>query len=239
MAVYKIAKMNIACSPRYEYTRNYLREYETDETEYELKIEVTDEMIAYEHRINQEIHGDPMADSLCESVAILRVICDYIIDRRGFFLHCSCLKFEEKAIIFTAPSGTGKSTHTRLWREYLKDQVEMINDDKPLVREEDGIFTIFGTPWDGKHHIGNNISAPIGAVFFLKQAKENKVEKVDSVTALTLLLQQTVIPKTKGALQILLDMLSRLIETVPMYELSCNISYDAVEKALEAVKSKE
>ena len=121
----------------------------------------------------------------------------------------------------------------------------MINDDKPLVREKDGKFIIYGTPWNGKHHIGSNISAPIGAVFFLEQAKENKTEKIDTVTALTLLLQQTVIPDTKGALQKLLDMLSHLIETVPMYKLYCDISYEAVNVAFQAtseegrVKSEE
>ncbi|MBQ3417635.1 MAG: hypothetical protein IJH32_07355 [Ruminococcus sp.] len=234
MNIYRIAEMNIAVSPRYTYTKEYLKDYETDETEYELEVRVTDEMIAYEQQLNQEIHGDPLDAALCEAVAILRVICDYIIDRQGFFLHCSCLRFEDKAIIFTAPSGTGKSTHARLWREYFGEKVEMINDDKPLVREKDGQFIIYGTPWDGKHHIGNNISAPIGAVFFLKQSKENRVEKVDTVTALTLLLQQTVIPQTKGALQTLLDMLSRLIENVPMYQLYCNISYEAVNVAFQA-----
>ena len=235
MKNYRIAEMNIAVSPRFSYTERYLSEYETVETEYELKVEVTDEMIAYEQKLNTEIHGDSMPDALCESVAILRVICGYIIDKKGFFLHCSCLKYEEKAIIFTAPSGTGKSTHTRLWCEHFGDKVEMINDDKPLVREQDGRFLIYGTPWNGKHHIGNNISAPVGALFFLEQAKENRVEKVDPVTALTLLMQQTVIPETKGALQKLLDMLSKLIETVPMYRLFCDISDEAVEEALHAV----
>lgn len=240
MTIYKIAGMNIAVSPRYDYTREYLSEYETDEKEYELAVTVTDEMIAYEQSLNVAIHGDQLADALCEAVAILRVICVYIIDKGGFFLHCSCLKFEDKAIIFTAPSGTGKSTHARLWREYFGEKVEMINDDKPIVRDQGGRFIIYGTPWNGKHRIGSNISAPIGAVFFLEQAKENKTERIDSVTALTLLLQQTVIPETKGALQNLLDMLTRIIETVPMYKLYCDISYEAVEAAFQAaVKSGE
>ena len=231
MAVYKIAEMNIAVSPRFAYTKEYLKDYLTDESDYELEVVVTDEMIAYEHTLNTEIHGDRVPDALCETVAILRRICDYIIDREGFFLHCSCLKYEDQAIVFTAPSGTGKSTHARLWRECFGEKVEMINDDKPLVRKKNGKFIIYGTPWDGKHHIGNNISAPIGAVFFLEQAKENRADPLDGVTALTLLLQQTVIPETKGALQKLLDMLSSLIETVPMYKLYCDISYTAVEAA--------
>ncbi len=236
MNIYKIAEMNIAVSPRYDYTERYLSEYLTDESEFELEVVVTDEMIAYEHKLNAEIHGDPMGDALCEITAILRVICDYIIDRAGFFFHCSCLKIDGKAVVFTAPSGTGKSTHARLWREHFGDRVEMINDDKPLVRMKDDRFIIYGTPWNGKHHIGSNISAPIGAIFFLQQAGENRCERIDAVTALTLLLQQTVIPSSKGALSKLLDMLSKLLETTPTYRLYCDISYEAAETSYAAFK---
>ena len=235
MQVYRIAEMNIAVDARYDYTTEYLLGYLTDSEDYELYIKVTDEMIAYERGLNVEIHGDPFNDGICESVAILRVICDYIIQKGGFFLHCSCLRFDGGAIIFTAPSGTGKSTHAALWRRVFGDRVEMINDDKPLVREKDGAFTIYGTPWNGKHHIGSNISAPIRAVFFLQQAPENSAEPVDAFTALSLLLQQTVLPTDRGDMTALLDMLGQLIERTSMYKLRCNISDDAVYTAYRAI----
>lgn len=235
MQVYRIADMNIAVNVRYDYTIEYLRDYATDAANYELFIEVTDEMIAHERALNIEIHGDPFTDALCEAVAILRVICDHIIRRGGFFLHCSCLRFDGDGIVFTAPSGTGKSTHAALWRRVFGDRVAMINDDKPLVREQDGSFIIYGTPWNGKHHIGNNISAPIKAVFFLEQAPENSAEPLDAFTALSLLLQQTVLPTDRGDMAALLDMLGRLIEQVPMFRLRCNISDDAVRTAYEVI----
>ena len=111
----------------------------------------------------------------------------------------------------------------------------MINDDKPLVREENGEFVIYGTPWRGKHGVGTNTSAPIGAVFFLAQAPENAVEPLDSFTALSLLMQQTVIPRGKDDTSALLDMLGRLIEKTPMHRLYCNISDDAVMTALSVI----
>ena len=228
MKIYRIAEMNIAVKAKYEDTYRYMQDFLTDSQDYELYIEPTDEMIRYEAELGEEIHGDAGSPYICEAVAILRVICDYIIDKGGFFLHCSCLKYKDEAIIFTAPSGTGKSTHSALWRRHFGDDVVMINDDKPLVREKDGRFFIYGTPWNGKHSIGNNTSAPIRSVVFLSQAPENKAEPISPIDAMALLLQQTVLPSDKAALSKLLDMLGRLVENIPMYRLGCTISDEAV-----------
>ena len=238
MRVYKIAEMNIAVDARCGFTERYMSGYLTDETDYELYVSVTDEMLEHERSLNLQIHGETYDDGICEAVAILRVICDYIVRRGGFFLHCSCLRIDGEAVIFTAPSGTGKSTHAALWREYFGDRVEMINDDKPLVRERDGRFVIYGTPWNGKHGIGSNISAPIGAVFFLEQSKVNSAERVDSFTALSRLLRQTVLPTDRGDMSLLLDMLGRLIESTPMFSLKCDISEEAVITAYSAFRNK-
>lgn len=229
MHVYRIAEMNIAVQARYEKTYEYMADYLVDSTDYELYIEPSDEMIQYELEMSEELHNRPQSMHICEAVAILRVICDYIIDRGGFFLHCSCLSYNGEAIIFTAPSGTGKSTHTALWRRYFGDEVTMINDDKPLAREKDGRFYIYGTPWTGKHGIGNNINAPIKAIVFLSQAAENHAAPITPFEALGLILQQTVLPHDKAHLSTLLDMLGKLTETVPMYRLACNISDEAVQ----------
>lgn len=228
MKIYRIAEMNIAVKAKYEDTYRYMQDFLTDSQDYELYIEPTDEMIRYEAELGEEIHGDAGSPYICEAVAILRVICDYIIDKGGFFLHCSCLKYKDEAIIFTAPSGTGKSTHSALWRRHFGDDVVMINDDKPLVREKDGRFHIYGTPWNGKHSIGNNTSAPIRSVVFLSQAPENKATPISPIDAMALLLQQTVLPSDKAALSKLLDMLGRLVENIPMYRLGCTVSDEAV-----------
>lgn len=228
MKIYRIAEMNIAVKAKHEDTYRYMQDFLTDSQDYELYIEPTDEMIRYEAELGEEIHGDAGSPYICEAVAILRVICDYIIDKGGFFLHCSCLKYKDEAIIFTAPSGTGKSTHSALWRRHFGDDVVMINDDKPLVREKDGRFYIYGTPWNGKHSIGNNTSAPIRSVVFLSQAPENKATPISPIDAMALLLQQTVLPSDKAALSKLLDMLGRLVENIPMYRLGCTVSDEAV-----------
>ena len=238
MHIYRIAEMNIAVQAHYEDTYCYMADYLTDRTDYELYIEPTDEMIRYEATLGEEIHGDPGSPYICEAVAILRVICDYIIDKGGFFLHWQVSKYKDDAIIFTAPSGTGKSTHTALWRKHFGDEVTMINDDKPLVREQNGRFVIYGTPWNGKHGIGTNSSAPIKAVVFLSQEPENHADAIMPIEGLTLLLQQTVLPSDKAQLSKLLDMLGRMVETVPMYRLGCTISDEAVTTIYDTIYQK-
>lgn len=233
MAIYRIAELDIEITPRYDRTAEYLADYRIDsDAESDFAVTVTDEMLAYERDHAEQ----PSPEWAVEAIAILRVICDRVLEQYdGFFLHCSCLMIDGMAVVFTAPSGTGKSTHARMWRERFKDRVTMINDDKPLVRRKGGDFYIYGTPWNGKHGLSNNISAPIRAVYFLQQGDENRCESVDAVTALTLLLRQTVIPADRSDLSALLDMLSELIERTPMFTLVCNISRDAADTAYQAL----
>ncbi len=235
MHIYRIAEMNIAVEAQYEKTYDYMKDFLTDDKDYELYIAPTDEMIRHEAELGREIHGTEQTMYICEAVAILRVICDYIIGKGGFFLHCSCLRYRDGAIIFTAPSGTGKSTHASLWRKHFGGEVTMINDDKPLVRKVGGQYIIYGTPWNGKHSIGNNISAPIRAIVFLRQAKENHAEPLDPFKALSLILQQTVLPGDRESLSTLLDLLTGLMVTTPMFKLGCTISDEAVTTIVNAI----
>ena len=235
MSVYRIAGLNISVDLQNERTIEYFADYLVPDCDPDIAVIVTEEMLQYE----REHAETPCSEWVNESVAILRVICDRIVhDYDGFFLHCSCLEIDGGAVVFTAPPGTGKSTHARMWREHFGDRVTMINDDKPLVRRTGDDFIIYGTPWNGKHSISTNTSAPIRAVFFLEQAKENCTEPLDAVSALTLLLRQTVIPSDKADLSLLLDMLSALIERVPMFRLKCNISHEAAQIAYDAIKNK-
>ena len=106
-------------------------------------------------------------------------------------LHGSAVCLDGEAYIFTAPSGTGKSTHTRLWRETFGDRVFMINDDMPYLRIFDDCVRAYGTPWNGKHHLGNSCSAPVKAIAWLRRDEENHIERLPKETAFAVLAQQT------------------------------------------------
>ena len=233
MDIYRIADLNIGVKNHSDFTKKYMKDYLTDSADFDFTVEVTKEMIEKE----KEIVVEPVSEPYYEITAILREICKVVLENfNGFFFHCSCLCYNNEAYVFTAPSGTGKSTHSRLWREFLKDKVTMINDDKPIVRMIDDVFYIYGTPWDGKHRISNNIKAPIKAIYYLHQSEENRVEKCDPISALSKLLSQTVLPDNKAVMNHLLDMLEKMVYTTNVYDLYCNISYDAVQAVLDSLK---
>lgn len=232
MEIYRIADLNIGVESKNDFTKKYMKDYLVNDTKVDFTVTTTDDMINYEKSIAIEKVPEPYY----ELTAILRSICRTILDEyNGFFLHCSCLKHEDKAIVFTAKSGTGKSTHARLWRELLDDKVTMINDDKPIVRFIDGEFIIYGTPWNGKHSLSNNIKAPIKAIYYLHQADENKVEKCDPISSISKLLSQTIIPDNNECMNKLLTMLENLVTQIPMFDLYCNISEDAVNTVLNSL----
>ena len=232
MDIYRIADLSIGIENKSDFTTEYLKEYLTDESECDFVVTVTKEMIEYEKKIVIE----EVPEHFYEITAILRKICKIILEKyNGFFLHCSCFEYEGNAYVFTARSGTGKSTHTRLWRELFGDKITMINDDKPIVRMIDDVFYIYGTPWNGKHSISNNIKAPIKAIFYINRAKENRVIPCDSISSISKLLSQTVLPDNKNIMNNLLDMLDKLINKIPVYDLYCDISEEAVQTAYNAI----
>ena len=156
-----------------------------------------------------------------------------LFERNGMVFHSSCIEYNGNAILFSAPSGTGKSTHTRLWKEYYPE-TNIINDDMPALRvltNEKGekIPYAFGTPWSGKTQINSNISAPIRAIVFLKQAPVNSIRRVSGAETVFLVMQAIRIATLEEHMSASLDNASQLLKLVPAYELSCNISKEAVE----------
>lgn len=234
MGKYKIADLIIQINTTDPYSLKLMKDYEyKGEEKAEFSVSVTEEMLKYEKKLAEE-----NSYAYCESTAILRCICNKVLESYdGFFFHCSCLEMDGKAYIFTAPSGTGKSTHARLWREYFGEKVTMINDDKPIVRRENGKFYIYGTPWQGKSNIGNNVKVPVYAICVLHQGKENKVKRINLIEALSFFMDQTERPKSRKSMENLLELFDDLLNQIPVYLMECNISYDAVLTAYNAMKN--
>ena len=169
-------------------------------------------------------------DEYLENLVILRRLCDYVLDKKqGMIFHSSAIAVDGQAYLFTAPSGTGKSTHAHLWRQLLGERAVMINDDKPIVRLIDGKFFVYGTPWNGKHNIGSNVSYPVKAVCLLRQAKENAIYKCSPAKTLMTILNQTVRPTDERKMDKLLTLAEKFIEKTAAYLLECNVSKQAAE----------
>lgn len=150
----------------------------------------------------------------------------------GAVIHGSAVAYQNRCYIFAANSGTGKSTHASLWQQYFPGQVEIINDDKPAIRIENGMPVVYGTPWSGKTDLHCNRRVPLGAVLFLEQAPFNAIRRLDVKESVFALTGQIARPYYDAALgEKTLDVVECLVNTTPMYRLSCNMSLQAVETA--------
>ena len=144
---------------------------------------------------------------------------------------------DDEAYVFTAVSGTGKSTHTALWRKLFKDKVVMINDDKPIIRKKDGVFYVYGTPWMGKSNIGNNVKAPVKAVYILQRGEKNSVVRVKPGEVFKNILEATVVPTDRRNMEKLLELLNEFFSSAPLFLLTCNMDIEAAQVAYNAAEN--
>lgn len=234
MPIYKIADLQIKINPFYKRTQKRLLPYVCDAGDFDFEIDVTDTDIS--QYLSQ--CKEPCSSAGAEGVLILTQLCNIILSSfDGFFFHSSSLMIDGEAYVFTALSGTGKSTHTALWREYFGDKVTMINDDKPIIRKHNGEFYIYGTPWMGKSEIGTNTKAPVKAVYILQRGTENKVERVKTGEVFKQILEATLVPADRENMTKLLALLDEFFSSVKLFKLCCNTNIDAAKTAYDAANT--
>lgn len=149
-------------------------------------------------------------------------------DFDGMLLHSSAVMMDGRAYLFSATSGTGKSTHTALWRStFGEDRAQIINDDKPAIRLEDGVWYAYGTPWSGKATTSLNVRVPIAGICMLRRGEENKIEPFTGPKAVFEIMDQTLRLKNGEYRSRLLQVVDQLVEKVPVYKLYCNMDPEA------------
>ncbi len=162
----------------------------------------------------------------CESLCIYRAIAERLPNLDRFVFHGAAIEYGGNAYLFTAPSGTGKTTHITLWKKFLGDSVNIINGDKPIVKVDEK-STVYGTPWAGKEGYQRNASAPLKAICILKQGKTNNIVRLASGDAISHLMRQVYLPKNADSLSKTLELLGTMIDNTPVYLLECDISEQA------------
>lgn len=154
----------------------------------------------------------------------------------GAVLHGSAIAYKGEGVIFSAPSGTGKSTHTSLWKQCFGDDVVFVNDDKPALRFKDNGVQMYGTPWSGKTDLNTNISVPLKAIVFVERAQENSIEEVPLTEALFHIRNELVQPYHDEKIgEKLVDVMIRLAQSVPVYVLKCNMDPQAAQVARRGI----
>ena len=154
--VYEIAGLRVRIENKYEFTTKFCREYLSDDQESPVDIIATasEEEFAAERSLSDEF-----SDGYIENICLYRSICMQMPTFGRMLVHCSVLEYDGNAYAFLGRSGTGKSTHTKLWLKHLSP-TRVINGDKPILEYKDGGFIAYGTPWMGKERWGQERKRP-------------------------------------------------------------------------------
>ena len=236
----EIAEVPFEVRCRYMDAEAFFSDYRTDK-EPQFVIEPTDadlqEMQAtFDKKLKREGKLAKQYDNaILEEYAILVQLSKEMVFRNVLMLHGSALCMDGEAYIFTARSGTGKSTHARFWRETFGDRVWMINDDQPMLRIEDDKVTVFGTPWDGKHHLSCNASAPLKAIAWLRRAETNSIRQMPKEKAFPILLDGAFGSNEPAVMAQAMQLEAKLLDAIPFYELGCNMTTEAALVAWEGM----
>lgn len=175
-------------------------------------------------------------DEMLEYIMTGRDFYAKLIDFEGLLLHASAIAMDGKAYLFSANSGVGKSTHTGLWRQLFGDRrVQIINDDKPALRLQNGIWYTYGTPWSGKNGLNQNLCCPLAGICFLDRGQTNQIEPYHKSDIVFQFLKQTYRPKDAQHCNKVLSLIENLLENIPVWQMKCNMEPEAAYTAWEVM----
>ena len=239
----KIAGHTAKVTSLFESTPQYFKAYLSDAPP-AFSIAVTRENIAFEQAaLLAEAQRDGFrprvfTDPFLERAAIQRAFAEYLFPFHILLVHGSAVAVGGEGYLFTAHSGTGKSTHTRLWRQVFGDRAVMINDDKPFLELSADSGRLHGSPWSGKHGLDANICVPLRGICILERGKENHIRPASREEALIMLQKQAYAPLAEETHSAFLSLLEVLSRQVPLWKLSCNKEPAAALTAWEALRGR-
>ena len=222
----------------FESTPHHFAKYRTDR-DADFSITVTRSELAFEQAdadaeaAEEGFRQRNFPEPFLERAAIQRKFAEHLLNHDTLLLHGSTLALDGKGYLFTARSGTGKSTHTRLWREVFGEGVQMVNDDKPFARLTSNGITVHGSPWSGKHGLDTNISVPLAGICLLERGPENIIRPAQSAELKELL--KGFRPRTDAQAIAYDALLEQLLQRGKLWHLFCNKNPEAAAVAFEAM----
>lgn len=228
-----IAKIRVKMQCKYPYLHSLCRDFIVDGEGYDVVASATEEEISIE---STQYTDTVLSRGCCEGACVYRSIAEQLPALNGFVFHGAAVEINGKGVIFTAPSGTGKTTHISLLMKKYPDSVKMINGDKPIIRKVDGEWRIFSTPWAGKEDWKVNTSAPLSAIVIVNRAIENSIEELSPLACFEAILHQTYLPVNTDAKLLTFDLLDNMASATKFYRLNCNMEDSAPETSYSALK---
>ncbi len=226
-----LADKYIEINSVYDELKNFFKDYIVTDVTPDFSVSLSKEDILAEQEATSENQFSP---TYLETLALLRKLAEILPSHSRILMHGASISYNEHAYLFTAPSGTGKSTHIRLWKKYLGDDVKIVNGDKPFISLENEPM-IYGSPWAGKENWHRNCKMPLKGICFVQRGTTNSIRRIEASDCLSLLFKQVYLPADTLAAGLTLELVDMLIKKVPLYVLSCDMSEDAVKCSFETL----
>jgi len=236
----KIAGQTAQVHALFESTPQFFWAYLTDAAA-DFSIAVTPENLVFEQaELDEEARVDgfrrrQFTDPFLERAAIQRAFAEHLFHQDTLLLHGSAVAVDGQGFLFLARSGTGKSTHTRFWREAFEQRAVMINDDKPFLKLHEDSVTVFGSPWSGKHGLDSNIAVPLKGICILERGEKNTICPITPAEAMPMLHKQVYHPLDPAKADGLIAMLDHLAAHIPLWHMACTKDLSAAHMAYKAM----
>lgn len=223
-------------------TREYFRQYLTEKAPDTHLVIRQEDMDAEQVLLNEEADREGLrrrvfTPPFLERTAIARKMAAFLLRCDVLYLHGSTVAVDGRAYLFTAPTGTGKSTHTRLWRQLLGERAVMVNDDRAFLHIGTDAVTAYGSPWSGKHGLDTNMAAPLAGICILSRGQENQIGSISAEDAYDFLLSQSFLPDADSE-ETVKELVQKLTATVPLWRMACTKEIDAARMAFDAMSQK-
>ena len=231
--LYNICGLPVECDFRYPTMTARAEKYLADNTSPpEISVSCSEKCVELLRNNNPALSEDE-----CEIIVTAENFYMQLLRYDGFMLHSSAVEIDGRAYLFSAPSGTGKSTHTEQWLKLFGERARIINDDKPAICIVDGNILAYGTPWSGKSDLNINVGVPLQGICMLERSPENFIQPLPADKAVFGILNQTVRPPDESGMDRLLTLVDEVVSRVPVWRMGCNISIAAAHTAYDAMSA--
>ena len=229
----KVASLVVRLTGNHEETPEFCKEYFTDDEDVDIFVNASAEDVDGE--ISRQAGGG--SREYYEKIYLYRQIAEQLPKFDRFVFHGAAVKVDGKGFVFSAPSGTGKSTHVMLLKKYFGDKVTIINGDKPILKVAGEGATICPCPWAGKEGWQTKEEAPLSGIVLLKRGESSSIKRIDPAEYFKDLISQAYLPENSEMLLKTLELMDRATKNVPFYLLECDISKSAAEASFEVMSS--
>ena len=236
----EIAGRVAAVTSLFDSTKDYCRAYLTDKApDYSVTVSREDldfeQQALLEEALEEGMKPRVFTDPFLDRAAIQRKVAEALLDHDVLLFHGSTVAVDGYAYSFTADCGTGKSTHTRYWRQVFGDRAMMVNDDKPFLKiTEEGVLAC-GAPWSGKHGLETNVKLPLKGICILHRGSENIIRPIPPEEAIAMLTKQSVAPVDPEKLPKFTTLVEKLSRSVPLWQMDCTKDPEAARVSQAAM----